>query len=132
MAHPIEALLDTVIDQAGDRSKDLLEEAQEALQDLALDSDDPTGKVVLSLLSDAVAQYGPMGIEMGQDAVRQLLAGKSPDIDWANPRTASDAVALLQNAERHQRKRAREASRKAGIILQTLGSLLLQAALKSL
>lgn len=132
MAHPIEALLSTVIDQAGDRGKDLLEEAQEALEDLALDSDDPTGKVVLSLLSDAVEQYGPMGIEMGQDAIRKLLAGKSPDIDWANPRTASDAVALLQNAERRQRKRAREASRKAGILLQTLGSFLLQAALKSL
>jgi hypothetical protein len=132
MPHPVEALLGTIIDQAGDSGQDLLEEAQEALEDLALDSDDPTGKVVLSLLSDAVAQYGPMGIEMGQDAVRKLLAGKSPDIDWANPRTASDAVALLQNAERKQRKRTREAARKAGILLQILGSFLLQAALKSL
>jgi hypothetical protein len=130
MPHPVEALLTTIIDQAGIQSQDLIEEAQEAIDDLALDSEDPTGKVVLSLLSEAVAQYGPLGIEMGQDAVRKLLAGKSPDIDWANPRTASDAVALLQNAERKQRKRAREAARKAGVLLRTLGSFLLQAALK--
>ena len=129
MSHPLEALLDSVIDQAGIGGTHLLEEAQEALEDLSDDSD-PTGRVVLSLLSEAVEAYGPMGIEMGQTAVRKLLAGKSPDIDWANPRTASDAVALLQNAERAQRKRAREASRKAGVILRTLGSFLLQAALR--
>jgi len=129
MAHPIESLLDTIVDKAGEGSGHLLEEAQEALEDLADDSD-PTGRIVLSLLSDAVESYGPMGIEMGQDAIRKLLAGKSPEIDWANPRTASDAVALLQNSERVQRKRAREASRKAGVLLRTIGSFLLQAALK--
>lgn len=129
MPHPLENLLNSVIDQAGNGAEDLLEEAQEALEDLA-DGSDPTGKVVLSLLSEAVAAYGPMGVEVGQDAIRKLLAGKQANIDWANPRTASDAVALLQNAERVQRKRARQAARKAGVLLRTLGSFLLQAALK--
>jgi len=58
---------------------------------------------VLDLLSDAVDEYGPEGIKVGMAAIDKLLAGETPDINWANLRTASDIVATLQNAEADHR-----------------------------
>ena len=68
-------------------------------QSLAADRDKPWKQAALSLLSDAVAANGVAGIELARKAVADLFENKVPDINWANPRTASDIVAKLQNAK---------------------------------
>ena len=56
-------------------------------------------KTVLLLVADAVEQHGPKGLDIALVAINDLFVGKSPVIDWANPRRVSDLVAFMQNAE---------------------------------
>ena len=72
------------------------------LKDLA---DDQSGwkQHVLSLLADSIEVYGPEGIKIGMEAIDKLLAGETPNINWADLATASDIVAALQNAEADHR-----------------------------
>ncbi len=102
--------------------------AQQELDDLAADTDDPTKALVLSLMADAVENLGPEGIKIAKREINKLLRGDTPKIDWASPRVASDAVAALQNAERAEKKSARQAVKKAGKLLGTFGALLFKAA----
>lgn len=102
--------------------------AQRELDDLAADADDPTKALVLSLMADAVENLGPEGIKIAKREINKLLRGEAPKIDWASPRVASDAVATLQNAERAEKKSARQAVKKAGKLLGTFGALLFTAA----
>ena len=101
--------------------------AEKELSSLSEDASDPTKKLVFSLMADAVEELGPDGVQIAKREVGKLLRGEPADIDWASPRTASDAVALLQNAEREQRKKAREAARKAGKLVATFGSIFFKA-----
>jgi hypothetical protein len=105
-----------------------IEKAQKELSDLAADADDPTKALVLSLMADAVENLGPEGIKVARREINKLLRGENPSIDWASPRVASDAVAALQNAERAERKSARQAVKKAGHLLCTFGALFFKAA----
>jgi hypothetical protein len=102
--------------------------AQDELNDLASDADDPTKALVLALMADAVENLGPEGIKVAKREINKLLRGEAPKIDWASPRVASDAVAALQNAERAEKKSARQAIKKAGHILGTFGALFFKAA----
>ena len=102
--------------------------AQQELDDLAADADDPTKALVLSLMADAVENLGPEGIKIAKREINKLLRGDTPKIDWASPRVASDAVAALQNAERAEKKSARQAVKKAGHLLGTFGALFFKAA----
>ena len=101
--------------------------AEKELSALSEDASDPTKRLVFSLMADAVEELGPDGVKIAKREVGKLLRGEPADIDWASPRTASDAVALLQNAEREQRKSAREAARKAGKLVGTFGSIFFKA-----
>jgi hypothetical protein len=105
-----------------------IEKAQKELSDLASDADDPTKALVLSLMADAVESLGPEGIKVARREINKLLRGENPKIDWASPRVASDAVAALQNAERAEKKSARQAVKKAGHLLGTFGALFFKAA----
>ena len=120
IANPLEALI-PILGAAA------VSKAEKELSDLATDADDPTKKLVFSLMADAVEQLGPEGVKVAKREVNKLLRGEPADINWANPRTASDAVALLQNAERQQRKSARQAARKAGVLVGTFGALFFKA-----
>jgi hypothetical protein len=71
----------------------------EVFKDLAGDQDKPWKQAALALLGDAVAANGMAGIELARKAINDLFDKKVPEIDWASPRTASDIVAKLQNAE---------------------------------
>ena len=101
--------------------------AKKELDELASDAADPTKKLVFSLMADAVEELGPEGVKVAKREINKLLRGDSADIGWANPRTASDAVAVLQNAERQQRKSARQAAKKAGVLAGTFGALFFKA-----
>jgi hypothetical protein len=117
--------LDSLIPLVGNAA---VAKAQEELKSLATDADDPTKALVLSLMADAVENLGPEGIKVAKREINKLLRGETPDIDWASPRVASDMVAALQNAERAEKKAARQAVKKAGRILGTFGALFFKAA----
>lgn len=117
--------LDTLIPVLGNAA---VAKAREELEALSQDASDPTKALVLSLVSDAVGELGEQGLKVARKEVNKLLRGESPKLDWASPRNASDAVALLQNAEREKRKLARQAVKKAGKILGTFGALFFKAA----
>mgnify|MGYP001254860614 FL=1 len=102
--------------------------ARDELDALASDADDPTKALVLSLMADAVENLGPEGVKIAKREINKMLRGETPKIDWASPRVASDAVAALQNAERAEKKSARQAVKKAGHILGTFGALFFKAA----
>ncbi len=101
------------------------------LDGLASEASDPMKGAVLALVSDAVREHGPSGISLAEKAIKDLLAGKSPDIDWASPRNASDLVAAMQNAEADRRTEAREFAARAGHVLGKVGSVLFKAIIAS-
>jgi len=107
----------------------LIEKTKKDLLELSQDAEDPTKKLVYSLTVGAIDQLGPEGIEVAKQAIEDLLAGKAPDINWANPRIASDAVALLQNAESLEKKKAKAALQKVGEVLGQSGVVLVKALL---
>jgi hypothetical protein len=99
------------------------------LDDLSNAASDPMKAAVLALVSDAVSEHGVAGIELAEKAVKDLLAGKSPDIDWASPRNASDLVAAMQNAEADRKTEAREFAARVGHALGKIGAVLIKAAI---
>ena len=105
--------------------------ASDELTNLASDASDPMKAAVLALLSDAVSQHGADGVAMAQKAVEDLLdgTGNTPDIDWASPRTASNLVAAMQNAEADRKTEAREMAQRFGHVMGKIGALLIKAAI---
>ncbi len=105
--------------------------ASDELDGLASDASDPLKAAVLSLMSDAVSEHGTEGIAMAQRAVKDLLDGDTPNIDWASPRTASNLVAAMQNAEADRKTEAREMAQRIGHALGKIGAVLIKAAIAS-
>jgi len=105
--------------------------ASDELDGLASDASDPLKAAVLSLMSDAVSEHGTEGIAMAQKAVKDLLDGDTPNIDWASPRTASNLVAAMQNAEADRKTEAREMVQRIGHALGKIGAVLIKAAIAS-
>jgi hypothetical protein len=93
---------------------------------LAADQNDPWKQASLLLLAEAVEVHGLEGVALAQKAIHDLIDHKVPSIDWANPRTASDIVAKLQNAEAGDKSKTDEFFAKAGHVLGTLFSSLVQ------
>lgn len=83
-------------------------------KDLAADQDEPWAESALALLADALYENGLDGIELARQAIHDLLDGETPEIDWANPRTASDIVAQLQNIEADNKDAVRDFFAKIG------------------
>lgn len=83
-------------------------------KDLAGNQDAPWKQAALNLLADAVQAHGMSGIDLARKAIDDLFDNKVPEIDWANPRTASDIVAKLQNAEADDKSKARDFFVKVG------------------
>jgi hypothetical protein len=104
-------LLNNLLPVLGQAGVDALEGV---FADLAADQDQPWAQTALSLLADAVGNYGMDGIEMARKAIDALFEDEVPDINWASPRTASDFVANLQNAEADDKSAARDFFVKVG------------------
>ena len=113
----VEALLKMLVAVLGKKAVDAL---SEKLDEIASEAGEPWKRAVLALLADAVEQHGPAGLVLVQQAIDDLAEGKAPDIDWANPRTASDVVAELQNAEAGRRSAARDFAARVGDVLGAL------------
>jgi len=113
----VEALLKMLVAVLGQKAVDAL---SEKLDEIVSEAGEPWKRAVLALLADAVDQHGPAGLVLVQQAIDDLADGKAPDIDWANPRTASDVVAELQNAEAGRRSAARDFAARVGDVLGAL------------
>jgi hypothetical protein len=112
-----DALLKVLVAVLGQRAVD---ELAAKLDELAAEAGEPWKRAVLALVADAVDQHGPAGLLLVQEVIDDLAAGKAPDIDWANPRTASDVVAQLQNAEAGRRSAARDFAARVGDVVGRL------------
>ena len=113
----VEALLKLLVAVLGQKAVD---ELSEKLDELSAEAGEPWKRAVLALLADAVERHGPAGLVLVQQVIDDIAAGEAPDIDWANPRTASDVVAELQNAEAGRRSAARDFAARVGEVLGTL------------
>jgi len=120
-------VLETLIPVVGEA---LVGKARDEISKLSEDADDPTKKVVFALMAEAVEELGESGLDIAEAQIKRLLNGRPADIDWASPRTASDAVALLQNAERDHKQKAKEAIQKAGKVFGAIGAVFFKAAVK--
>lgn len=112
-----DALLKVLVAVLGQRA---VNELAAKLDELAAEAGEPWKRAVLALVADAVEQHGPAGLLLVQEVIDDLAAGKAPDIDWANPRTASDVVAQLQNAEAGRRSAARDFAVRVGDVVGRL------------
>jgi len=119
--------LDTLIPLVGGA---VVDKAKDEITRLSEGTDDPTTRVVFALMAEAVSELGEDGLDIAEAEIKSLLNGRTPDLDWASPRTASDAVALLQNAERARKKQAKAAIQKAGKVFGIVGALFFKAAVK--
>jgi len=120
-------LLDMVLPIIGQAGVDAL---SDKFKDLAADQDKPWAQTALALLGDAVENHGMAGIEMARKAIDSLLDdGAVPEIDWASPRTASDFVANLQNAEADEKSAAVDFFTKVGDTLGALFAALIKGAI---
>lgn len=120
-------VLDTLVPLVGEL---VVEKAKEEINKIAEDADDPTKQIVFSLMAEAVGELGESGLDIAEAEIKRLLNGRPADLDWASPRTASDAVALLQNAERSRKKKAKVAIEKAGKVFGAIGAVFFKAAVK--
>ena len=119
-------VLDTLVPIVGGA---LVDKAKSEITKLSEDAGDPTKKVVFALIAEAVGELGEDGLGIAEAEIERLLKGRPADLDWASPRTASDALALLQNAQRDREKKAKAAVTKAGKVFGTMGALFFKAAI---
>jgi len=98
-----------------------VEEAAKALDGWAEDAKDPMKKLILGLVADAVEKHGMEGLNKAKDAVLGLLEGKEVELDFTDLETASNALAMLQNAEADRKSAAEDFMVKVG---ETLGPIL--------
>lgn len=117
-------ILDTLVPLVGGVA---VEKAKEEINKIAEDADDPTKQIVFTLMAEAVGVFGESGLDIAEAEIKRLLNGRSADLDWASPRAASDAVALLQNAERSRKKKAKAATEKAGKVFGAIGAVFFKA-----
>jgi hypothetical protein len=104
-------LLNSLLPTLGQAGVDTLEGV---FKDLSADQDKPWAQTALALLADAVGAHGMAGVEMARKAIDALFENEVPNIDFASPRTASDFVAKLQNAEADDQSAARDFFVKVG------------------
>ena len=97
------------------------EAAAKALEDAQDDAKDPMKKLILGLLADAVEKNGMAGLDLAKNAVLDLMDGNEVDLDFTDLETASDALAMLQNAEADAKSAAEDFMVKVG---ETMGPIL--------
>lgn len=78
------------------------------LKDVAGGLDEPWKKTILGLVTNALDEFGPEGLEIVRKELTKLAEGKEIQLDWADLEVASDMLALLQNAEADEKNAARD------------------------
>ncbi len=123
MSKPLE-LAEALLPIIGEKA---IEGVKREIGRMAESSEDPIKKLVMSLMAEAAEEFGEGGLEIAENEIKNLLRGKKADLNWASPRVASDAVAVLQNAERDHKKKAQAAIQEAGELFGTIGAIFFKA-----
>jgi hypothetical protein len=115
--------------EMGDRSaaaiSNSLEEMADRLYGLTKENNSPEERVILSLLSAGSIKNGLKGVETARKEIEKLLQGKPADLSFADLKTESDALMLLQKAEAARKQRLVVVSEIAcNLIVGSLGGLL--------
>jgi hypothetical protein len=115
--------------EMGDRSaaaiSNALEEMADRLYGLTKENNSPEERVILSLLSAGSIKNGLKGVEAARKEIEKLLQGKPADLSFADLKTESDALVLLQKAEAARKQRLVVVSEIAcNLIVGSLGGLL--------
>jgi len=87
-------------------------------------------KIALKMTADAVSKHGPSGVELAQKAIFGLFDGESVDLDFTDLKTASDALALLQNKEADDKSRAEDFFVEVGAAFAIIGAGVAQGLMK--
>ncbi len=112
-------MLDGLLPALGQAGVDKL---ADELAILGANSDQAWKKATMALLTDAVEAHGPAGVALVQKAVQDIFDHEVPSIDWASPRTASDIVAQLQNAEAADQSATHDFLVQVGKVLGTVSA----------
>ena len=75
-----------------------VDELTAQLEQLVAEAKEPWKKSVLTMVADAVATYGPEGLDMAIKLINDLMDGKSVDLDFTDLEVSSDILAKMQNA----------------------------------
>lgn len=98
-----------------------VKKVEKALTKLSGESKEPWKKAIMGLLGDAVGKYGMDGIKKVEDAIDALSSGKQPNVDFASLKARSDFLAVMQNLEADEKKKAKDFF---AVIGESLGVLL--------
>lgn len=102
-----------------------LEDMADKLYGLTKKSGSPEERVILALLSAGSIKNGLKGVEAAKKEIENLLKGKPADLSFADLRTESDALMLLEKAEASRKQDLAIISEVAcNIILGSLGGIL--------
>jgi len=88
-------------------------------------AEDPAERFVLKMMAESLDKYGSEGISIALKQLSSILDGDAVDLNFDDLEMASDALALLQNAEADKKKMVRDyADRVADFFGHVLGKLL--------
>ena len=94
-----------------------LQEVNTALEKLEENADEKWKGAFISLISDAVDEYGLYGIERAQKLCMDAINGKNVSLDFASLESRSDFLAVIQNMEADDKKKINDFFVKIGEIL---------------
>ncbi len=81
-------------------------------------------QLIIKVFSDSVARNGLEGVHIAQKGLADMLDGRRVDLNFVDLRTASDLLAIMQNAriDRKQEVEAymRKVGRNVGIVLRSI------------
>ncbi len=101
-----------------------LDEAAHALDDLSRGLRHDWQRTVVQAFADCVQRNGPEGVAIAQKNLALMLDRKRVDLDFVDLKTASDLLAIMQNAEIDRRREVnaymRKVGRDVGVVLRAI------------
>lgn len=122
-----EDLLKNMVKSAGVAG---MKQAEEAMDRLKREVDEPWKRAIMDMLADAVEKYGWEGVDRVQEVVDRIAAGKVPDLSFASLEARSNALAFMQNAAADEKAKARDFLKVAGEVLSVILKVVIKGLLK--
>ncbi len=97
-----------------------VQKLNDAIDGVAAESQEPWKKAVISLMGDAIDEYGLDGINKVADLVKNAIDGKGVDLEFASLKTRSDFLAAMQVLEAEGKAKVMELIQRIGSYIATL------------
>ena len=115
----LETVLESQLESLGEQG---VEKLKEVLNTLVAETPEGWKKGVYTIVTDAVSNLGPVGVNKALSAIHDLLDGGSPDLNWADLESVSDILAQMQNEEASERDAARTFLIQVGGVLNDIAT----------